>query len=134
MMPKCPDAQALKGLLDGSLPTHEQAELAEHLATCASCRKALDKLATDGNSYSQIARVLGQTPAAPEPGLQRVLDEASQHAAVRSFGGSVTDAGRTDAGNTPRDATDPGATQAETPARVRHELPFLEPPTKPGHL
>ena len=48
----CPDTAALQQLLDGTLPETQQAELAQHLESCASCRIALDRLATEGRSFS----------------------------------------------------------------------------------
>jgi eukaryotic-like serine/threonine-protein kinase len=109
MTSTCPESSALQGLLDGALPENAQAELAEHLEGCPRCRAALDQLATDGRSYTDLARNLQQSSIVPEPGLQRVLDQAVS-------------------------ATDPAVTQGESPADVKNELPFLTPSTKPGHL
>jgi uncharacterized protein (TIGR03067 family) len=99
----------LQELLDGTLPEKTQTDLAAHLETCASCREALDHLATEGRSYAELARNLQQKPSAPEPGLQRVLDEATG-------GSEVT------------------ISQSGPRADVQHELPFLAPSAKPGHL
>src|SRR6266487_2620474 len=106
MTPSCPDAAALQRLLDGTLPAQAQAELSQHLDTCAPCRAALDKLATEGRSFSGLARDLKQEPHPVEPGLQRVLKEAAGSA-------------------------DLGETQAETRADACEELAFLAPSTKP---
>src|SRR5437868_1487579 len=73
----CPDTASLQQLLDGSLPEARQTELSRHLETCASCRSALDKLATEGQSFSDLAQELQSASTAPEPGLERVLKEAA---------------------------------------------------------
>src|SRR5688572_4668174 len=102
----CPPAKDLQGLLDGALPEPTQAELTAHLETCPACRTVLDKLATDGRSFSQLAPNLLHPATEPEPGLRRVLAEGS----------------------------DPDVTQAELPGAVNEDLPFLAPSAKPGHL
>jgi anti-sigma factor RsiW len=72
----CPELATLRQLFDGSLPEPEQGELASHLESCASCRQTLDQLASEGDSFSGLARELQHDATAPEPGLQRVLKEA----------------------------------------------------------
>src|SRR5437870_5599924 len=109
MTPSCPDAASLQRLLDGTLSAQAQADLSQHLDTCAPCRAALDQLATAGRSFSGLARDLKQDPPPPEPGLQRVLKEAAGSAVL-------------------------GETQAEPRADAQEELAFLAPSTKPGHL
>jgi anti-sigma factor RsiW len=104
----CPDAASLQALLDGALPEATQAELTRHLETCAACRSALDQLATDGRSFSGLARELQNDAAAPEPGLERVLSEAA--------------------------STCGEETQAERRGNYDEELAFLAPSSRPGHL
>src|ERR1700682_3792017 len=77
MVPSCPDAASLQSLLDGTLPETGQVDLSQHLESCASCRAALDRLATDRRSVLGLARDLHKNPTAAEPGLQRVLNEAA---------------------------------------------------------
>src|SRR6516164_3058927 len=108
-MTACPDASVLQELLEGALPEDTQAEVTVHLESCAQCRTVLEKLATDGKSFSELAGHLKHSPTVPEPGLQQVLDQAAS-------------------------AADPVATQAEVTAEVARELPFLTPSGKPGHL
>src|SRR5437588_490247 len=109
MTATCPEPHVLQGLLDSTLPPNIQAELAEHLESCPRCRAALDKLATEGRSYTDQVRNLPQSSPMLEPGLQRVLDQAAC-------------------------ATGPAVTQAEAAADGSQELPFLSPSDKPGHL
>jgi anti-sigma factor RsiW len=108
MVLSCPDAASLERLLDGTLPKTVQADLSQHLESCASCRAALDKLATDGRSLLGLAHALDQNPTPAEPGLQRVLNEAA---------GAV-----------------PGETQAEARTDKNEELAFLAPSSRPGTL
>jgi hypothetical protein len=105
MVSTCPDAASLQQLLDGVLPAAAQAELSQHLAACPSCRAALDRLATGGRSFPDLAQHLQPVATAPEPGLQRVLNQAES-----------------------------SETQAESPAAADEELAFLAPPTRPGHI
>jgi Protein kinase domain len=99
MVLSCPDAASLETV---------QADLSQHLESCASCRATLDKLATDGRSLMGLARDLHQNPNPLEPGLQRVLNEAA---------GAV-----------------PGETQEELGADKNEELAFLAPSSRPGTL
>src|SRR5262245_35752825 len=104
----CPDAASLRQLLDGALPETRQAALHQHLETCVACRAALDKLATEGRSFGNLARELQRDAPAPEPGLQRVLEQAAQPLASE--------------------------TQAETRVSQDEDLAFLAPSSRPGHL
>src|SRR4051812_41122892 len=72
----CPDAGTLRLLLNGTLPEESQARLASHLETCPACRQALDQMATEGDSISGLAKNLPKETPQPEPGLERVLEEA----------------------------------------------------------
>src|SRR5436309_2545034 len=104
----CPDTASWQQLLDGSLPETQQAELTSHLESCAACRAALDKLATEGRSFGNLARELQKDATAPEPGLQRVLKQASE--------------------------PPPSVTQAEISASQDEDLAFLGPTSRLGHL
>jgi formylglycine-generating enzyme required for sulfatase activity len=108
MVPSCPDAASLQRLLDDTLSETTQADLAQHLETCVSCRAALDKLATDGRSLLGLACDLQQNSTPPEPGLQRVLNEAV--------------------------GAGPDDTQAQPRAGKNEELAFLAPSSRPETL
>ncbi len=104
----CPDAARLREMLAGTLPHQEQEELTSHLDTCITCRQTLDELATEGESWSELARKLGRKPAA-DPVLERAIQEIK---------GASTSTG----------------TQLFGSARDDMDLAFLSPPDKPGHL
>src|SRR5437868_5693842 len=104
----CPDAASWQQLLDGTLPETQQTELTSHLESCAACRAALDKLATEGRSFGYLARELQKDATAPEPGLQRVLKQAA--------------------------GASPSETRAEAVAGQDEDLAFLGPTSRPGHL
>jgi hypothetical protein len=104
----CPAPESLQHLLDGTASQVQQAELTQHLEGCASCRAALDKLATEDRSLGGLARELRHEAPAPEPGLQRVLQEAA--------------------------GASPAQTQAEAGTDEDEGLAFLAPSSRPGHL
>jgi uncharacterized protein (TIGR03067 family) len=104
----CPEPASLQQLLDGTLSQTQQAELTQHLESCAACRTTLDKLATEGRSFAALARDLGHEAAAPEPGLQRVLRDAASASSDE--------------------------TQADTRATQDEDLPFLAPSSQKDHL
>lgn len=65
----CPEPPLLRQLLDESLPMEQQAELNQHLETCAHCQKTLDGLVAGKESWSELAQQLGreQTCKNPKP-------------------------------------------------------------------
>jgi len=65
----CPDSAELKGLLDGTLPEKEQAELNNHLETCPYCQQRLESLVAGKESWSGTAEQLRQQEQEPGPGL-----------------------------------------------------------------
>src|SRR5688572_33136775 len=52
------DQQRLRLLLADQLPESVQAEVAEHLAQCASCRQALESFAGDAPWWSEVESCL----------------------------------------------------------------------------
>jgi serine/threonine-protein kinase len=56
------DATRLKSFLDDELPEPEQSQLVGHLDTCATCRRALDRLAAGSRLWSELRRLV------PAPG------------------------------------------------------------------
>src|SRR2546428_9740232 len=98
----CPDAVRLREMLAGTLPEHDQEELTTHLDSCLTCRQTLDELATEGESWPELARKLGRKPAA-DPALEQ---------AIREIKGEASSSG----------------TQPFGSARDDKELAFLSPP------
>src|SRR5262249_16129020 len=105
----CPDPRRWRGLLEGTLPEPEQAELNAHLETCAACQQTLESLAAEGESW--LAAVRGLDPveeSQAEPALRQALEE------LQGDFGQIT-------------------TRAET-AGGEITLDFLAPSAKPGVL
>jgi WD40 repeat protein len=102
----CPPAERWALHLAGSLPAAEQAELVAHLDSCSTCQQQLQALAA-GESLLEAARQPGA--ASPEPALKQVVDRLKEQP--------------------PGELTQESPTAAEASV-----LPFLRPPTKPGHL
>jgi serine/threonine-protein kinase len=69
----CPAPEQLKKLLDGRASEKEQAELADHLESCAACRKQLDDL-TSREAWAKAARHLRQQPQ-PDAALRHAINE-----------------------------------------------------------
>src|SRR6266852_3659275 len=116
----CPDAVRLREMLAGTLPEHDQEELTTHLDSCLTCRQTLDELATEGESWPELARKLGPKPAA-DPALEQAIREikgVSPPLYLPPASGGDTE----------------GGTQPFGSARDDKELAFLSPPDKPGHL
>jgi serine/threonine protein kinase len=107
-------------MLAGTLPEHDQEELTTHLDSCLTCRQTLDELATEGESWSELARKLGPKPAA-DPALEQAIREikgVSPPLYLPPASGGDTE----------------GGTQPFGSARDDKELAFLSPPDKPGHF
>jgi hypothetical protein len=51
------DQSRLRSLLDDDLPELEQAELSDHLDTCASCRRTLERLAAGSQLWSELRQL-----------------------------------------------------------------------------
>jgi uncharacterized protein (TIGR03067 family) len=106
----CPEPRRWRGLLEGTLPEPEQAELNAHLETCADCQQTLEGLAAEGESWLAAVRDLGQVEESQvEPALRQALDE------LQGDLGRIT-------------------TQAQTAGGEEITLDFLAPSAKPGAL
>src|SRR5262245_27884558 len=104
----CPTAAELKKLVDGSASPDEQGALARHLDGCSNCQAVLEQLSAGRDSWSEVAKQLGQL-SAPDSALANALDQL---------------------------AADVGPTIA-SPERLPNldcKLDFLDPPDKPGQL
>ncbi len=107
----CPSPDRLSALLAGGLSEPEQAALARHLDGCEACQQTLQRLASDGEAWSETASKLHAVQAAGPagPGLRRVLD------AFQAPDGA-------------------DRTQAEPADTHDEDLAFLGPPREAGHL
>ncbi len=107
MIEPCPSRERWKEHLEGTLPADEQERLTAHLDHCASCRQALELLATEGESLLAAARQVREGTASPSPALQEVLQQWQ---------------------------APPTETQAEPSLGRDDSLSFLVPSDKPGSL
>ena len=105
----CPAPAAWKGLLEGSLPEAEQADLSAHLESCAACQQALQNQVASDVSWAGLARRLAGEQPEVSPALRQAL------AALTGQGPAVE-------------------TQAEAAPAAELPLDFLDPPAEPGHL
>ena len=55
------DETRLRSLLDDEMPDLEQAELNDHLETCASCRRTLERLAAGSQLWAGLRELAGAT-------------------------------------------------------------------------
>jgi eukaryotic-like serine/threonine-protein kinase len=55
------DENRLRSLLDDEMPELEQAELNDHLETCASCRRTLERLAAGSELWAGLRELAGAT-------------------------------------------------------------------------
>ncbi len=53
-----------RSFLDDDLPDLEQAELNDHLETCASCRRTLERLAAGSRLWAELRELAGRLPGA----------------------------------------------------------------------
>ena len=51
----CPDATRWQALLEGVIPEEEQADLNNHLETCAACQQTLERLAAGEHRVATCA-------------------------------------------------------------------------------
>jgi serine/threonine protein kinase len=106
----CPEPRRWRGLLEGTLPEPEQAELNAHLETCADCQQTLEGLAAEGESWLAAVRDLDPVEESrAEPALRQALEE------LQGDLGRIT-------------------TQAQTTGGEEIALDFLAPSAKPGVL
>jgi serine/threonine protein kinase len=61
------DPNRLRLLLEDQLPAEGQTELAEHIETCAACRRRLESLAADVKLWRQVGQLLRPEPEAELP-------------------------------------------------------------------
>jgi uncharacterized protein (TIGR03067 family) len=106
---KCPTPEQLRCLLDGSVSREQQGEFMAHLDGCSTCRQALERLATDGRSWSALPRNLRHEPEAADAPLQDVMEQIKAD----------------------RDKT---VTHAGSDRGHDETLDFLQPSEKPGEL
>jgi serine/threonine-protein kinase len=106
--PDCPPIARLQDLLADRLSSAEQARVAAHLEGCKACQYRLEGLTAGQKSWPGMAQKVSERPPAPEPALQRVIDQLKWGPAERT--------------------RDEPVFSAELP------LGFLSPPEKPEHL
>ena len=106
----CPAPHTLQQLLDESLPSEQQQPIKEHLETCPSCQKALERLAAGGATWDKTAENLREGSTRDETALFGVLEERYE---------TSTSA--------------PDAPKAQWPP-LDEQLAFLSPSQKPGSL
>ncbi len=107
----CPDLVQLRAALDGDLPAEEQIALVSHLDNCADCRQRLDDLVSGAGPWADLRQVYRSDEPAPEPALERVIDEIKSASTTTS--------------------------EMDTPSPRGLEsavLGFLSPTQQPGHL
>jgi serine/threonine protein kinase len=109
--PNCPGIESLKGLLDGTLPSNDQATLNTHLESCEVCQRTLEGLVAGRESWSGVADQLAGANATSKHGeaLAAVMENAKRGAADAN--------------------TAPGRVQ-DSPV----SLDFLKPSSQPGYL
>src|SRR5262249_44916837 len=105
----CPAPDRLLGLLEGFLSDAEQVELTAHLDVCVTCRERLDRIATDGESWSAVPRNLKAAPSLSETPSEHIIEK------IKASGSET--------------ATHAGQERNDDPS-----LSFLRPPETPGHL
>lgn len=105
----CPDSAELKALLDGTVPTDEQAELNSHLESCSHCQQSLEALVAGKETWSGMAQNLSQSEARSDADLERLMEEVKRPGQGRE--------------------ADP-----ESPPAEELILDFLDPSDNPEHL
>lgn len=110
----CPVKTDLQALLDGSLSSSEQDELARHLDDCLACQETLQRLASGAGSWADIAEQLrGGIASMPvSPAL------ASAIAAVPPPAYAAAEPTIRSEAETPRDGTSLGETAAGLPSTL----------------
>jgi serine/threonine protein kinase len=106
---KCPAPERLRLLLEGVANDDLQTELTAHLDSCLDCRRALEEMASSGETMAAMARNLKVESPAPDTPLQEIIHKLQDDPHLAE---TVTNLG-----------------QGEAPS-----LDFLQPSQKPGHL
>jgi hypothetical protein len=101
------DPNRLRLLLDDQLPDDTQAEVAEHIETCRSCRRRLEALAAEARWWQEVQQFL--TPEAARESPHAELQAPGAEAAGTAGGAGI-------------------------PAEKRHALGFLAPSDDPRKL
>src|SRR5262245_20335269 len=104
----CPDPAQLQDLLDGRLPSEDEADLVEHLNSCELCPTRLEAMAADGSLVESVKHANRELPPV----------NSAYWPAVKALS---RDAGRT-------------SDSAETTPDDGLRLDFLSPPEQPGNL
>ena len=86
------DETRLRSLLDDDMPELEQAELNDHLETCASCRRTLERLAAGSQLWAGLRELAGATQhhgAARHAGASAESDHSLDFLAPSNTAGSM---------------------------------------------
>jgi serine/threonine protein kinase/formylglycine-generating enzyme required for sulfatase activity len=102
----CPDADRIRGLVDGSLSDAEADELQLHIEGCQTCQAAIQELVADGSFWESVGEHLG-TEQSSGPELERVMEELRQQS--------------------PEEAEQIGEA-------IELKLSFIDPPVEPGTI
>ncbi|MBI3823191.1 MAG: protein kinase, partial [Planctomycetes bacterium] len=104
----CPDLASLQALVNGDLPSDQQADVTEHLEGCEHCQDKIEQLVTDVEGWAVAARHLHHSPVLNDELIPpRVFD--------------VNDAAAMDAGDAPMPLDFLKPTQKEGPiGRLGH--------------
>ena len=106
MTDSCPDADRIRGLVDGSLSDAEADDLQLHIESCQTCQAAIQDLVADGSFWKSVGEHLG-TEQSSGPELERVMEELRQQS--------------------PEEAEQIGEA-------IELKLSFIEPPVEPGTI
>src|SRR4051812_38888264 len=80
------DESRLKSFLDDGLPELEHAQLADHLDTCAGCRRTLERLAAGSRLWADLRHL------APLPGSRSTgTDDDTKTYGMSRYGRTVAD-------------------------------------------
>lgn len=87
----CPDPEAIRDLLNGSLSETEQAELSSHFDLCPTCQKTFDSEATGPRFLGDVARLCSDADWQQNtPTLDRLLRDIPQQLSDAADEASVT--------------------------------------------
>ena len=106
MTGRCPDADRIRGLVDGSLSDAEADELQLHIESCQTCQAAIQELVADGTFWESVGEHLGAEQSSG-PELERVMEELRQQS--------------------PEEAEQIGEA-------IELKLSFIDPPVEPGTI
>jgi serine/threonine protein kinase len=88
----CPGAESWQALLASALSPEDQERYERHLEACPACRERLERLATFGDQFVELARQTGDpTVAAADPTLVQVVDRLLRAKADAPGPGEVPD-------------------------------------------